>query len=278
MTSGSATLPAALRRRVLDAASGFSGTFGFWACDLRSGESFGVASEERFPSASTIKLWVLRELFRACSLGLADLDGEFVPMSASDRVIGSGILKDLTPGFRMSLRDAATLMITVSDNTATNLLISRLGVRSINREALRAGYSGTHLHGLFFKGRGIRASVTTPFDCGRFLVGVARGREVSREASRGMLDILRREQYANIVGRMIPYDPYASGRDRWRLASKSGSIRGVRNDAAIVEGPGCRYVVALMSRDCKDERFNVDNEANLVLARVAAEVHRWFTR
>ena len=274
----SPSLPAALRRRVEEAAAGFSGAFGFWACDLRSGVEVGLAAEERFPSASTIKLWVLRELFRQGSLGLVDLDAGTVEMGAGDRVIGSGVLKDLTPGFRVSLRDAATLMITVSDNTATNLLISRLGVRAINLGARRAGYLGTHLHGLFFKGRGIRGSYTTPADAGRFMVSVARGGEVSRAASLEMLEILRREQYANIVGRMIPFDPYASGRDRWRLASKSGSIRGVRNDAAIVEGPGCRYVVALMSRDCKDERFNVDNEANLVLARLAAAVHWWFTR
>jgi beta-lactamase class A len=272
------TLPAGLRRRVRPLCDRFSGALGLWAHNLKTGEQVELAGDERFPSASTIKLWVLRELFRRSSEGALDLDRDFVEMGPSDRVIGSGVMKDLTPGFRASLRDAATLMITVSDNTATNLLVARLGVGDINRAARRAGYGGTHLHGLLFKGRGIRGSYTTPAESGRFMLGVARGTEVSRAASAEMLGILRREQYANIVGRLIPFDPYASGRDRWRLASKSGSIRGVRNDAAIVEGPECRYVVALMSRDCSDERFNVDNEANLVLARVAAEIHRWFTR
>lgn len=272
------TLPAALRRRVAPLRERFSGAFGFWAFDLRTGEELSLGAAERFPSASTVKLWVLRELFERAEAGSLDLDTDVVEMRAGDRVIGSGVLKDLTPGFRVSLRDAAVLMVTVSDNTATNLLIARLGTRSINAAARRAGYAGTHLHGLFFKGHGIRGSFTTPLDAGRFFLGLAQGREVSRVASRGMLDILRREQFANIVGRMIPFDPYATGANRWRLASKSGSIRGVRNDAALVEGPGCRYVISLMSRDCADERFNVDNETNLVLARVAGEVHRWFGR
>ena len=271
-------LPPGLRRRIDPIRRRFSGVLGLWAHDLRTGEEVALDACESFPSASTIKLWILRELFRQAELGRLDLDGSRVVLAEGDHTLGSGVLKDLSAGVSMSLRDVATLMVTVSDNTATNLLIRWLGTRAINHAAHAAGYRDTRLNGLLFKGRGIRASRTTPADAGRFLLGLARGTEVSRAASNQMLDILRREQYANIVGRLIPYDPYASGRDRWRLASKSGSIRGVRNDAALVEGPGCRYVVSLMSRDCADERFGVDNEANLALARVAAEVHTHFTR
>lgn len=271
-------LPPALRRRIDRHRDPFSGTLGLWAHDLRSGEELAVGADELFPSASTIKLWVLRELFRQAETGALDPDQERVELRAGDAAIGSGVLKDLTPGLSLTLRDAATLMVTVSDNTATNLLIRRLGTRAVNGGAHASGYGDTRLDGLLFKGRGIRASHTSPRDSGRFFLRLARGQEVSAAASRAMLDILRREQYANIIGRLIPYDPYATGRQRWRLASKSGSIRGVRNDAGLVEGPGCRYVLSLMSRDCADERFGVDNEANLVLARVAAEVHAWFTR
>ncbi len=110
------------------------------------------------------------------------------------------------------------------------------------------------------------------------MAGLAGGREISKEASRAMLDILYREHYDHIVGRRIPYDPEAPTRPRWRIASKSGSIRGVRNDVAYVVGPGCRYVVALMSEGCADERFNDDNEGALALAEVAREIHEWFTR
>ena len=271
-------VPAPLERRLNRLGRDFSGRFGLYAFDLRRREEIAVRADAVFPSASTIKLFVLRELYRQAEAGVVDLAGDCVEMGERDRVIGSGVIKDLTAGLALSLRDAATLMVTVSDNTATNLLIARLGVRAINTGARRAGYSATHLHGLFFRGRGIRGSVTSPADTGRLLLSLAHGRELSRRASADMLDILRREQYANIIGRLIPYDPYAPGRQRWRLASKSGSIRGVRNDAGYVVGPGCRYVISLMSDGCSDDRFNVDNEANLFLAEVAREVHEWFGR
>jgi len=261
-------LRAALRRP-------FSGRLGFWALNLRTGELLEHNAEEIFPSASTIKLFVLRELYRQAEAGRLDLDRDSVVMQHKDVTTGSGVIKDLTTGLRLSLRDAATLMITVSDNTATNLLVRLLGTRAINQGARQAGYAGTRCAGRIFKGNRMR-SLSSPRDLGVFMANVALGRELSRAASQAMLDTLKREQYANIVGRLIPYEPYGKGKSRWLLASKSGSLVGVRNDAAYVRGPGVRYAIALMSSDCEDERFNVDNEANLVLARLAADIHAHF--
>jgi beta-lactamase class A len=270
-------LPGPLRAPVRRLAAGFSGNFAFWARNLRSGEVVAWHAEQQYPSASTIKLFVLRELHRQAAAGILDLDRERVEMRRPDVASGSGVIKDLTHGLKLSLRDAATLMITVSDNTATNLLIERLGTRAINRSARAAGYSGTHCDGRIFKGHAMH-STTTPRDLGVFMTNVARGRELSSAASRAMLDTLKREQYTNIIGRLIPYDSLARGKQRWLLASKSGSLTGVRNDAAYVVGPGVRYTIALMSDGCADARYNVDNEANLVLARVAADVHDHFAR
>lgn len=255
----------------------FSGRLGYWALDLRTGELVEHNADEVFPAASTIKLFVLRELYRQAAEGHLDLDLDSVVMRHEDVTSGSGVIKDLTGGLRLSLRDAATLMITVSDNTATNLLIKVLGTRRINQGARAAGYTNSRCAGLIFKGRRMR-SFSTPRDLGRLMGNLGLGRELSREASRAMLDTLKREQYANIVGRMIPYEPYGKAAKKWLLASKSGSLTGVRNDAAYVKGPGVRYTIALMSRGCADERFNVDNEAHLVLARLAADIHTHFSR
>lgn len=271
-------LPAALRSQVEAISGGFSGRFGFHARDLLHGEELDLDSSRQFPSASTIKVFVLRELFRRAEAGELDLLADRVEMAAGDRVPGSGVIRDLTPGLRLNLHDAAVLMITVSDNTASNLLIDHLGTGAINRETRRAGYTGSHLRGRFFRSRARASSLTTPADLGRFLTGVVRGTEVSREASRGMLQILYREHYNTIIGRRIPFDPEAAVRPRWRIASKSGSIRGVRNDVGYVVGPGCRYVLALMSEGCSDHRFSEDNEGTLALAEVARVVHDWFTR
>jgi beta-lactamase class A len=189
-------------------------------------------------------------------------------------VDGSGVLKDLTPGLRLSLRDAATLMITASDNVAANLLIRRLGVGAINRGARAAGAGGTHLAGPMLGRRWGRSS-STARDLGALVTRMARRTAVSPAASRQMLDIMRRERHDEIVGRLLP-DVDAGGRPlrrAWRVASKSGSMGGVRNDAALVRGNGLSYVVALMSQDCTDPRCSPDNEATLCLARVARAVH-----
>ena len=271
-------LPPPLNRRVGRIAARFSGRFGIYSRDLRHQAEVVLDGNRRLPAASTIKLFVLRELFRRADAGELDLRLDSIEMRSRDLVKGSGVLRDLTPGLRLNLRDLATLMITISDNTAANILIDQLGTRAINRGMERVGYLDTHLRGLFFRSRGVRSSYTTPLDLGRFMAGLASGREISKEASRAMLAILYREHYDHIVGRRIPYQPEAPTRPRWRIASKSGSIRGVRNDVAYVVGPGCRYVVALMSEGCADVRFNDDNEGVLALAEVAREIHEWFAR
>ena len=271
-------LPPALARAVARLERGFSGTIALWVHDLGRRETYGLRAAEPVKPASTIKLFVLRELLRRADAGELRLD-EDVVMERRDVVPGSGVIRDLTPGLRLSLRDAATLMVTVSDNTATNLLIDRLGTRAINRETARAGFQGTHLGGKLFKGGGLR-SRTTARDLGVLMARIARRRAVSRAASATMLDILRREQYDTIVGRFLPHDDQApsGSRARWRIASKSGSIVGHRHDVAFVEGDGLRYVVALMSWDCADTRFWVDNEAQICLAHVARAVHDHIAR
>jgi beta-lactamase class A len=103
------------------------------------------------------------------------------------------------------------------------------------------------------------------------MLDLARGRAVSRSASNAMLAILRRNQSRDIVGRYLPPEQPA-GRAT-TIAAKGGSLCGVRHDVAYVDGPCARYVVALMSRDCADERYSADNEATLCLARLAGAVH-----
>lgn len=271
-------LPAPLAGAIAELERGFSGVISLWVHDLVRRETYGLRAGERVKPASTIKLFVLRELLRRVECGELTLDDEVV-MERRDVVPGSGVIKDLTPPLRLSLKDAAMLMVTVSDNTATNLLIDRLGTRAVNREAAAAGYAGTRLGGKLFKGGGLR-SRTTARDLGALMTGIGRRREVSRAASATMLDILRREQFDTIVGRFLPFDEQASNgaRSRWKIASKSGSIVGHRHDVALVEGAGLRYVVALMSWDCADHRFWVDNEAHLCLAHAARAVHDHVSR
>jgi beta-lactamase class A len=246
--------------------------------DLRHRETYGLRAEEPFPPASTIKLFILRELFRQVEIGRVSL-AEDIVLHRADIVPGTGVLKDLDPGFRLRLADAAMLMVTVSDNVATNLLIDRLGTRAINRATREAGYTNTRLSGKLYRRHRLR-STTTASDLGRLMLEIARLRAISRAASLTMLDMLHREQFDHIVGRLLPSRPveHPGHGTGWKIASKMGSLAGVRNDVAYVEGPGARYVVVLMSRGCDDLRFCVDNEASLCLARIAWAVHQHASR
>jgi beta-lactamase class A len=266
-------LPEPLARAVDRQAGDFSGVLGLWVHDLERRATYGLRAEEPFPAASTIKLFILRELFSQVAAQRVSLDEE-VMVRREDLVPGSGVLKDLSPGLCLRLADAAALMITVSDNVATNLLIGRLGTDAINRGTLEAGYADTRLGGLLFRTNG-RPATTTAADLGMLMLDIARRRAVSTVAASAMLDILRREQCDDIVGRFLPFSPIDADHQapRWQVASKNGLLDGVRNDVAYVEGPAARYVVALVSRGCADPRYCVDNEATLCLAGLARAVH-----
>src|SRR4051812_47070494 len=125
------TLTAAIN----DLLARFRGRAGVAAVNLATGEEAAINDRERFPTASSVKILVLYQLFREVERGNAQLF-ERVTYRAADRTLGSGLLSDLDPGLNPTLRDLAVLMMTISDNTATNVLIDRLGVYAIN-QALR---------------------------------------------------------------------------------------------------------------------------------------------
>jgi beta-lactamase class A len=197
-------LPSELAEAVGEQERRFSGRLALWVHDLRRGETYGLRAEEPFRPASTIKLFVLLEVLRQCERGALRLD-ERIVLGPEDMVTGSGVLKDLSPGLSLSIRDVASLMIILSDNVAANLLIGRLGTAAINRSARDLGFHSTRLSGKFFRHPRL-LSTSTAGDLGRLMMGIARRTVLSPAASGTMLDILRREQDHHIVGRFLPQD------------------------------------------------------------------------
>ncbi|OFX28413.1 MAG: hypothetical protein A2Z07_12730 [Armatimonadetes bacterium RBG_16_67_12] len=257
----------------------FSGTLGVWASLLDSGETLEWNATDDFPAASTIKLPILYEVFRQageCRFTLTD------PMTlrAEDIVPGSGILKDLTPGLALPIRDLATLMIVISDNTATNMLIDLVGLDAVNGSCEALGLTGTVLAFKLFRGPdGAPRNRSTPVDLGRLMTGVAGHAVLTPPACDEVLAILGRQHFTDLITRRLTeFDGFleAGKAPRVAVASKSGSIRGTRNDVGLVSARGQRYVVAMMSKGCADERFYHDNEAAVLLPRVSAAIYRHF--
>jgi beta-lactamase class A len=264
-----------IRRR----ASGFSGTLGVWARPLAGGQTVEWNAHDVFPSASTIKLPVLYEVFKQAGEGRIRL-GDRLTVRADDVVPGSGILKDLTPGIELSVRDLAVLMIVVSDNTAANLLIDLVGGDRVNRTLRALELCDTVLEHKFFRAPpGAPINRTSPADLGRLMLLIATHAVLSPEACEEMLAILRRQHHTDqITRRLADFDGFLEQGTAplVRVASKSGAIRGTRNDVALVERGDLGYVIAMMSRDCTDRRFYVDNEAAMLLADVTTLIDAHF--
>ncbi len=127
--ASAASVTLARARELID---GFSGRVGFFARDQKTGAALGIAQRESFPTASMIKLPILVELFFQVEAGRLALAEPYV-VHADDHVRGSGLLRHLTPGIRLPLRDLAYLMMSVSDNTATNLIVDLVGLAAVNR-------------------------------------------------------------------------------------------------------------------------------------------------
>jgi beta-lactamase class A len=249
------------------------GTLGVCAVPLSGeSESLGYREGERFPAASTIKVFILQALLEQAEAGTLSLSDEVV-LSADEQVTGSGVLKELTAGRRYTLRDLAMLMIIISDNTATNLLIERLGVGTVNEVCACRGWAGTALAGKLQKGL-TRSSYTCPRDLADYFVRLWRGQLLSSELTAIAQGIYRRQQLTDQLGREIGYDSYSTetGESELVIASKSGSLRGVRNDAGVISGPHGSYALAVMTKGCPDERFYPENLGGRIVRAVSRAV------
>ncbi len=237
---------------------------------------------EQFTAASTIKVYILHALLEAVAAGERDLD-EPVRLTKTDQVTGSGVLKTMTPGTGYTLRDVANLMIVVSDNTATNLLIELLTPERVNHLATARGWDGTYLRGKLqvaaTPGAGpVTPSRTTPRDLADHFARLWRGELLPPELTDVAKRIYGAQQFTEL-GRALDYDQYSAevGESDILIASKSGSVRGVRNDAgvftlgALGDDPR-QYVVAVMTDGCPDRRFHPENLGARVVGKVAATV------
>ncbi|MEW6421905.1 MAG: serine hydrolase [Deinococcota bacterium] len=249
---------------------GYAGEVGVLITDLGGHELYALNPDRVFPAASTIKVPLLVLALSEAQAGRLDL-GERVTLQAEDRVPGSGILHELMPGLTPTWQDLLTLMTVVSDNTATNLVIGRLGLDRVNDWLSERGLTGTGLVGLLqlpperqneAQRRGER-NRTTARDQAALLGGLVRGELLDSRHTGLALSILGRQQLRDILGRHIPRGP--DGELRYRVASKSGELRGIHHDVGVLFTPR-PLVAALLSSGGLDAREHPDNRDVSVLA------------
>lgn len=240
-------------------------------------------AERVFPAASVIKIAVALEVL--CAIGEGSLDrAQSVVVGTDDKVGGSGVLSALAPRLRMPIADVLYLAMAISDNTAANLLVDRVGVEAVNRRLSSLGLEKTRLAGRIFRGGG-ESSKTTAAELVTLLGRIHRHEGLPPEACAHLLALMERTQTASTVGRGLPDERFpavAAARGHASppitLAYKTGSLDGVVAEAAIVTAPGVTYAIALLSEGSGDLRPNHDNVGRVVLGAVSRAVYDSFTR
>ena len=212
---------------------------GAFACDPDGQPLFGESEDELFPSASVIKLPLVMTLYADAARGLIDLDEQ---VAVGDRIDGSGVLRHMRDIDRLSLRDLAMLAIVVSDNTATNRLIERIGVERVGERLREWGCSKTRLLRKMYDFEAAKRgqeNVMTARECVSLLLRLHRGECEDRATSDAVLAVLEECQDSTMLLRYLPYAA--------KVPHKTGTLDESRNDAAIV--PGDRPVIVAAFTD-----------------------------
>lgn len=260
-----------LEARIRAEVYSFSGDLGLYANDFK-GNVVEVSASETFESASCIKVFILAELFRRVHEKSVSLD-TMLPYAKSDYVNGSGVMRALDVGTTLSIKNLASLMIIVSDNIATNILIDLLGVDSVNATCAKLGFADTILHNRIDFKEYERLGTTTPRDYGRFFELVHAKKLISPELSDMALEILGNQQYSTMLTKYLPQyflDSEDTGDEElFHLATKSGAMDRCRNDGGLVRTPYGSYVIVIFTKGFSDQLYYPDNEAYRYGGRVS---------
>lgn len=207
------------------------GRIGLYYRNLATCEEWGRLADERFESASVIKLPVFAAIERMAAAGEADLDERLICREA-DKLPSCGALRYFTGEPELDLRTLCRLMIALSDNSATNLLLRRFGLERLNREFAAMGLERSRLERLLFdaesSARGLENRVT-PREMGRLLEAIARRRFVSEAVSEEIESVLRCQQIKHKIPGYLPKTV--------AVAHKTGEDAGITNDVGLVFAP-----------------------------------------
>ncbi|MDQ2668812.1 MAG: class A beta-lactamase-related serine hydrolase [Gemmatimonadota bacterium] len=257
---------ASLHRTLDSLAGAHHGTVGYSVIDLDDGDRLSLRGDETFPTASLIKVGILVMLYDQVAKGRISLDDP-VTVLRIDQVPGSGIVQFLHNGTTLSIRDAAWLMTILSDNTATNLILDRIGIRPMWDKMESLGLHHTKVHAKVFKQYTSVAmdssvkyglGVTTPNEIAHLFELLAAGKAVSASADSTMLDILEHNEDQQLMQRYL---------DGVRAAHKTGADDSVRTECSLFYLRH-RVVACVLTKDNKDTRWVLDSEPQITMGRM----------
>jgi len=274
-TASAQTLTDRLRAQI----NGFSGTVSLYAKNLDTGATVGIREADPVRTASTIKLPILLAVFDAVARGKAKWT-EPLTVTAAERVSGSGVLgTEFSDGVALPLQDVVHLMMVLSDNTATNLVLERFPADSVNAYLDTIGIkttrsmrkvrgdgnqlkapSGWSAAGRLPENQKYGLGVSTPRDMVLILEKLERGEIVNAEASREILAIMKRCRDDSGIRRRVGDVP---------VANKTGALDALRSDVGIVYSKGGRIAMAITVDGIPKIDYGPDNPGCLLIAELA---------
>ncbi len=259
-----------LEKRIEAELKSYDGKMCIYADDFH-GNVLTIDADEKVETASTIKVFILACLFDEVEKGRASLE-DMLTYQEEHAVDGSGVLCALEPGAVLRVKDAATLMIIVSDNIATNMMIDYLGADTINACIRKLGCKDTELHNSIHFDRYDKLGTTTASDYAGMFIRMAKGELISPQADSKMIEILKKQHYNSMITRNFPpvyMDSDNADEVLIHVASKSGSMDACRNDGGVIYTPYGPYVLVMLNKEFGDAMYYPDHPATVFGAKVS---------
>ena len=256
-----------LEKSILDVDRNLDGVMGVAIIDLTDGHKYLLHAGDVFPQASSIKICVLAELYRQAQQGKLKLT-DLYTVNAADLVQDSDIMGGLTPGVtKITLRDLAAMMVAVSDNSATNVLIDRVGMDNVNAFLAAQGLHETKLRRKMMDLKAAsegRENVSTPNEMSSLLQALYRGQILNKEMTGDFFKVLSTHK-DSWIPRELP--------DDLKIANKPGALEGVRNDSGVIFVEKRPYILCVMTTYLHRERDGED-----AISKISLEAWRMFDR
>ena len=243
------------------------GVMGVAIEDLSTGQKYLLRENEVFPQASSIKIAIMAELYRLAQEGKLKLTDMYT-VKSSDLVGDSPIMNGLTTGVsQITLRDLATMVAAVSDNSAANVLIDRVGMENVNSLLDSLGLTHTRLRrkmmDLKAAGEG-RENISTPAEMMTLLENLHRGKVLNKALTEDFFKVLCTKK-DSWIPRDLPED--------LKIANKPGSLEGVRNDSGVIFVENRPYILCVMTTYLRRERDGED-----AISKISLDAYRMFDR
>ncbi len=259
-----------LDERVKAELATFKGKVSLFAKNLDTGETYALNADDRVRTASTIKIAVMVEAFARVAEGKAKWTDDLV-LTKEKKVSGSGILSEMSDGLHLALRDGVNLMMLLSDNTATNLVLDVLTTDAVNAriESLglknikilrKVGSGGDSIAGKDTANKRFGLGFATPREMVMLMEKLERGEIISPAASKEMIELMKREQAHYAIGRSMPDLP---------MASKYGALDRLRSAVGIIYSKKGRIAMAITCDDMPEIVWSVDNPAYLLMSHLS---------